>query len=349
MSTSSQIKVLISGATGYIGGSILAELLNSSDGYAISALVRNEEQAAVLRKTGITPVLFDGLDDLEANRKAPSENDVVINAASASHNTSVKAWIEGLSQRQKATGKKAYYIHTSGTSILSDRPITGTRIDTNIYSDAHNDIYAYEKSHPETYSQRVADLAVVATGEAKGVQTYIIVPSTIYGLGKGLFKKLSQQVPWLMRLAIKKGHAIVIGEGDGIWNHVHIDDLSNLYLLLLRGVLAPKTELPFGKKGYYFAETGEHTWKSISEGISRALLAQGQNTIQSDEIESISLKDAANALEISDMHLELALAANSRAKADNARELLGWKPKHGNDSFHSHFMDELAAISKETK
>lgn len=40
--------------------------------------MRNEEQAAVLRKTGITPVLFNGLDDLEANRKAASENDGVL-------------------------------------------------------------------------------------------------------------------------------------------------------------------------------------------------------------------------------------------------------------------------------
>jgi hypothetical protein len=36
---------------------------------------------------------------------------VVINAASASHDRSAKALIEGLSQRQKATGKDAYMIH----------------------------------------------------------------------------------------------------------------------------------------------------------------------------------------------------------------------------------------------
>lgn len=36
---------------------------------------------------------------------------VVINAASASHDSSAKALIEGLSQRQKATGRDAYMIH----------------------------------------------------------------------------------------------------------------------------------------------------------------------------------------------------------------------------------------------
>lgn len=143
-------------------------------------------------------------------------------------------------------------------------------------------------------------------------------------------------------------------------------------MLLLRGILGAKNELPFGKKGFYFAETGEHTWKSISEGISYALLAQAHGTTCSDKIESITLKDAADELGSSELLLELALAAksvssfpsrfrafapsslwiiankrSSRAKADNARELLGWKPVYGNESFHNHFGDELAAVSKE--
>ncbi len=51
-------------------------------------------------------------------------------------------------------------------------------MDTNVYSDK-GDVYGYEKNHPDTYSQRVADLAVVAAGEAAGVKTYIVVPPTI--------------------------------------------------------------------------------------------------------------------------------------------------------------------------
>lgn len=38
---------------------------------------------------------------------------VVINAASASHDRSAKALIEGLARRQKATGKESYLIHVS--------------------------------------------------------------------------------------------------------------------------------------------------------------------------------------------------------------------------------------------
>jgi hypothetical protein len=116
---------------------------------------------------------------------------------------------------------------------LGDRCISGTFVDTKVYSDAKDDIYAFEKNHRESYSQRVADLAVVATGEAEHVKTYIVVPPTICkslqsrivrnqadtsldGRGSGLFLTLSQQIPNLIRLSIKRGYPVVIGEGKGV-------------------------------------------------------------------------------------------------------------------------------------
>jgi len=342
-----KVKVLISGATGYIGGSVLVELLKAPDAsnYEFSALIRSETQAAALKKLGVQPVIFGGLDDLEGGKKAAAEHDIVISCASASHDASAKAWIEGLGERQKQTGKPAHFIHTSGTSILADQSISGKRVDTNVYSDK-GDVYGYEKNHPDTYSQRVADLAVVAAGEAAGVKTYIIVPPTIYGRGSGPFNTLSQQVSNLIRTSLKKGHAVVIGEGKGIWNHVHIADLSKLYSLFFHAVVTGKPEIPYGKKGIYFAETGEHTWLSVSEGIRDALKSHG--LVQTSEIEHLSLKEAADLINNGDEdHAEIVNASNSRSRADLARELLGWKPEHGNESFFEHFDDEVAVVSKE--
>jgi len=65
-----------------------------------------------------------------------------------------------------------------------------------------------------------------------------------------------------------------------------------LYLLLLQGVLSPQSQLPYGKKGIYFAETGEHTWLSNSEKVGQALHAQG--IIKAADVKSISLKEAAD-------------------------------------------------------
>lgn len=41
-----------------------------------------------------------------------------------------------------------------------------------------------EKGNPETYGQRVTDIAVVETGKSLGIKTYIVVPSTICMLKK---------------------------------------------------------------------------------------------------------------------------------------------------------------------
>jgi hypothetical protein len=93
----SETQVLILGATGYMyvkstivseflsqpadqdftsGGSIIAELLRSpASKLSISALIRRSEQAAKLDSLGVKPILFDGLDDLEACINAASQHD----------------------------------------------------------------------------------------------------------------------------------------------------------------------------------------------------------------------------------------------------------------------------------
>jgi hypothetical protein len=65
-----------------------------------------------------------------------------------------------------------------------------------------------------------------------------------------------------------------------------------MYVLLLEGVLKSDSQLPYGKKGIYFAETGEHTWLSNSEKIGQALHAQG--ILETAKVTSISLKEAAD-------------------------------------------------------
>ncbi|RLL95297.1 hypothetical protein CFD26_103992 [Aspergillus turcosus] len=340
--------VLIVGATGYIGGSILSELLQSPEAaeLSISALIRRPEQAAKLQSLGVKPLQFKGLDDLDACRDAASQHDVVINAASASHDRSAKALIQGLSQRQKATGKETYMMHTSGTSILADHPYTGTPQNQKIWSDEKDDVYAMEKNHPETYGQRVTDVAVVETGLSLGVKTYIVVPPTIYGKGSGYFATLSQQVPILTRFARKRGRAAVVETGAGIWNHVHILDLANFYLLLFRAVREQPNWLPSGPKAIFFVESGEHTWLQVSQGIADALHKQG--LLENNEVESLSVKDAAAAiLGGNESFLEIALASNSRARADFGRNRLGWKTSRGDEDFLNHFDGEVEAMKEE--
>ncbi|KAJ6125536.1 hypothetical protein N7471_012853 [Penicillium samsonianum] len=346
----SKTHVLILGATGYIGGAILAELLRSPEAskLSISALIRRPEQAAKLESLGVKPLLFHGLDDLETSRNAASQHDVVINAASASHDGVAKALIEGLALRQKATGKESYMIHTSGTSILGDHPYTATPRDQEIWSDEKDNIFEMEKKNPERYGQRVTDVTVVETGISLGVKTYIVVPPTIYGKGDGPFATLSQQVPNLARLARKLGVAAVIESGKGIWNHVHIADLSTFYGLLFRAVLEQKPWLPSGPEAVFFVESGEHTWLQVSQGIADAMHKKG--LLATNEVKSVSIKEAAAEITGGNESLaEIALASNSRARADFARNRLGWNTPRGLEDFLNHFDAEVAAMLGELR
>jgi len=345
------LRLLITGATGYIGGSVLSTILKSNENVIrkleVSALVRGEDKAASLSSLGVRPILFKDLDDLDVIRTAASEHDVVIHTASGFHTASAKALILGLAERKRQTGKDVYYIHTSGTSNLGDRPITGQYTESRIFSDKEN-IYAYMKHREsvEAYPQRTTDLAVVDTGRDAGVKTYIIMSPTIYGLGSGSFNVQSIQIPIMIRAAIKSRQAIVIGDGGAVWNHVHIDDLTKLYELILAKVAAGE-DIPSGEKGIYFSETGENTWLELSEGVAKAGYMLG--VLDSTDVRSVSLEEGAENWAGGNAQIaELGFASNSRTKAELGREL-GWKPRKTKADLEQSFVDEFKAILESQK
>jgi len=342
------LKILITGATGYIGGSVLTGLLDSNDfgsKYTISALVRGEDKATVLESKGVTPILFEDLDQSDVLQKAASEHDVVIQMAIGFHIGSPRDLILGLAERKKQTGKEVHYIHTSGTSNLADQPITGKYHEERIFSDKEN-IYAYEKSREalQPYPQRTAELTVVDTGLKVGVQTHVIMSPTIYGIGTGPFHTLSIQFPAIIRSAIKTGQVETIGEGKGIWDYVHIADLVTLYTLLVSKIVAGEA-LPSGEQGILFSATGRYTWGEAAEYIGKALFDLG--AIKTPEVRHISLEEAAEKWSGGQLLLaELGFASNSRTTSVVGREL-GWNPVKTEADFKSSFQEDAKLIVAE--
>ncbi|TKA64309.1 hypothetical protein B0A49_07093 [Cryomyces minteri] len=193
------VHILIVGATGYIGGSVLSKLLSSQENAVrkceVSALVREEERAEAMAKLGVTPIIFRDLDDVGHLRRVVSEHDVVIDMAPGYHAVASKALIAGLGDRKKRTGKEVFYIQTDGHPTLATAR-----------SLAHT-------PNREVYAQRTTVIGVVEAGLASGVKTYVIMSPTSYGLGSGIYNQLSIQIPILIRAALKAGRAEVIGEG----------------------------------------------------------------------------------------------------------------------------------------
>jgi nucleoside-diphosphate-sugar epimerase len=284
------MRVFITGASGYIGGSVAAALVAA--GHRVSGLARTDEAAAALADRGITPVRGT-LDEPEVLAKAAREADVTINAANAGHRSAAEAMIEAL------TGAGKTFVHTDGSSIVGTRA-RGELVDA-----------IFDEDTPFTptpqRAPRVEIDKMVRNAANRGARSVVIAPSLIYGRGRG-HNPHSIQVPWLIRLAKKSGVAKHIGPGENRWANVHIDDLVALYLLAIE-------KAPAG--AFYYAENGENSMREMCEAISR-MLGQGGRT------QSMSIAEAA--AEWGDGPANDTMGSNSRVRAKRARAELGWRP-----------------------
>lgn len=344
-------KVLITGVTGYIGGSILSHLQSSANQATreleISVLVRNDNRAEYFSSKGLKVYTIQNLDDSDAIKAAASENDVVIHTASGYHTASARALIQGLGMRKKLKrDADLYYIHTSGTSNLADRPISQTYIESRVFTDRDSDIYTYLKQRDtiEPYAQRTTDLVVVETGKIEGIPTTIIMSPTIYGIGSGNFNRLTIQYPLQMKAAIASGRAEYVGDGKGVWDFVHIHDLAQLYEIVLLDRVQGQRAIAVGEKGFIFSGTGVFAWKDVAQWIAKAGVELGKLT--DAETKSISLEEAAEKWVRGDKQLcELAFASNARSRAEIGKEL-GWKPTKTRADWERSFFEELEELLK---
>jgi nucleoside-diphosphate-sugar epimerase len=287
------MRVFLTGASGYIGGSIAHALLARGD--QVAGLTRTREGAAALKAQGIEPVV-GSLKDWDLLIAEAHAADAVINAADADDPYAVSALLTGL----RGTAKTL--LHTSGTSVVGDMaagepsPIVHTE-----------DSYLAGGWRFEKAGRVAIDRAVLAA--ADGVRAIVVCPSMIYGTGTGLHRD-SVQVPGLMRVSRLLGAGVHVGRGENRWSNVHIADLVDLYLLALD--LAPAGS-------FFFAENGEASLKDIATAISHALGLQGRTR-------ALSLAEALEHWPPSAVHYSL--ASNVRVTSAKARGVLGWQPRH---------------------
>ncbi len=283
------MKVFITGATGYIGGSLAHRLL--AEGHQVTGLVRSEARAEQVRARGIAPLLGT-LDDGEVLAGAARAADAVIDAASADHPASAGTLLTAL----EGSGK--VFLRTSGTSIV------GTRAGGERVEDVFDEDTPFTPS-PVRVGRVALDRKVRAAGDLRAV---VIAPSLIYGRGHGVNPD-SIQVPWLIALARKQGVPKHIGPGANLWSNVHIDDLVDLYLLAL-------DKAPAG--AFYFAENGENDMREVCAAIGRMLGQDGRT-------ESMTLAEAA--AEWGEGPAHDTMGSNSRVRGRRARAELGWAPR----------------------
>jgi len=285
------MKVFVTGATGYIGGSVAARLL--AEGHAVTGLVRTEAGAKELQVRGMK-TLLGTLDDSEVIARAAREADAVIDTAEANHSGVVDAIASAL----RGSGKP--FLHTSGSGIVAT-DAAGEPVDT-----IYDEYSSFTPSFPRMV-QRAAIDQVVFDCAKLNVRSVVIRPTMIYGGGRGV-RKESAQVPALIENAKKAGVGLHIGRGENFWANVHIDDVVELYVLALQ-------KAPAG--ALYYAENGEQPLKNVAAAISRMLGFGGKTRVWSPQEAEAALGPKAHS----------SFASNSRVRGKRSRTELGWQPK----------------------
>ncbi|CAD6546411.1 Aurachin B dehydrogenase [Paraburkholderia hiiakae] len=284
------MKVFVTGAGGFIGGTIAAHLVRA--GHTVRGLVRRPEQFADLEKLGITPVQGD-LDDRATLMAEARAADAVINAASSDHRGAVEALIDAL----EGSGKTL--LHTSGSSIVGDA--SGGEATERVY---------HEDALPEPTADKAPRVAIdtlVLAAAARGVKSAVLCNTLIYGVG-AVPAAASVQLPRLIRQAQKSGVMRHVGRGLNIWSNVHVDDVAELYRLALEKTPADT---------FYFVESGEANFRDMTTALADVM---GLGAPQDWPLEAA----------IEEWGYEMAsygLGSNSRVRGKRARTLLGWQPQ----------------------
>jgi nucleoside-diphosphate-sugar epimerase len=203
------MKVLLTGATGFIGSHVLTEL--QDHGHEVAALVRNEADAEIVAARGATPAVVDLYDRPRvlsqlgdaggAIHTASPGDETSANLDSAVADTAIEAF----------TGTDKAYLHISGQWVYGDN--TAITEQSPFASPA---MFAWR----EPIERRVLD--------AKGMRGVVIVSGVAYGDGGG-------GIPGLLLGSPRDddGSLIMLGTGQQHWSTVHVADLADFFRRVL--------------------------------------------------------------------------------------------------------------------
>ncbi|KAG8849552.1 hypothetical protein FRB96_000702 [Tulasnella sp. 330] len=306
--------VLILGATGYIGGSILVQLVKKHPEFVYTALVRNPKDNEAIEALNVK-VAQGSHSKLDLVEKLASESDIVLNCGDADDVPLTEAILKGL--RTRSTGgdrtdkRKPILIHTSGAALVAYPP--GDSNDR-LYDDLK--VEDIRNISPDQMHRNV-DLKIFEAGDRGSIDTYIVAPSCVFGAGHGPVRNITTSSKVFVQVALQDKQAFQLGSATVVWDSVHLDDLVDLYLLVLEQSLKP-IPIQSAYERFYWGSSASFAWDAFAKGIATNLYKRGLLT--TDEVK---IRSAA------DFPWFGLLTKNSRTVANRGLKTLGWKPHPG--------------------
>jgi nucleoside-diphosphate-sugar epimerase len=248
--------VFVAGGTGHSGSYIVPELIAA--GHGVTGLARSDEAAEALSALG-AKVRHGDLRDLDGLKEAAAESDGVIHVAhrqdllpsggmdavAAAELQIIRAYGEALA----GTGKPlvaAGSIGSPGQHL--GRPAT----------EEDPALPAGEEHKGSLRVRNVVERAVIDLAE-QGVRSSVV---RIANIAHGTTDRVGF-LPTLIALAKEKGFVGYSGDGENVWNAVHIHDVGTLFRLALEK----------GPAGAYWhaVEDGGIPFRVIAEAVGSRL------------------------------------------------------------------------------
>ncbi|MFL9874971.1 SDR family oxidoreductase [Paraburkholderia megapolitana] len=208
------MRIFVTGATGFIGATIVHELINA--GHQVLGLTRSEAGVQSLTSVG-AEVHRGDIVDLDSLRRGASSADGVIHTAFNHDFSKMLANCEADRQAVEAMGSALHG---------SDRPLIITSVaalGTSAYGKpATEDNFNPDQPNPRKVSESTADALA-----QRGVRVSVVrLPQVHNPVKLGL-------ISYLIKLAREKGVSAYIDDGLNRWAAVHLSDAARLYLLAL--------------------------------------------------------------------------------------------------------------------
>jgi len=287
------MKVFITGATGYIGSAVAAELLRA--GHEVWGLTSSDAKAEALERAGVRPVVGD-LGDPGTWRPAAARAEALIHTA-FDYGAPDPVELDGLaidtllSAAGEGSGPRAF-AYTSGVWVLGN---TGDEpVDERSEPGEPFGLVAWRPAHEQ------AVLHSTRKGNGR-VRPAVIRPGVVYGGTQGLSVRFFQA-------AEEQGASTYIGEGTNRMALVYRGDAARLY----------REVLEQGATGMFHAVDGTPiTMADAAAAAGRAAGATG-------EPRSVPLEEARKTLgPVAD-----ALCLDQVVAARRSAEVLGWAPRY---------------------